>query len=830
MGSPIVSLEDGASFISESPVVINDTVLLPISIISELGLSVYFNPVTQEVTITRDFQSRRLSVQTRGTVNFAYVNPIAIVHGFDNITYLQFSTVAETINAYFWLSGQNNVNWVEPARIVVAESQNTGAFATANTRNLWGIQRTGTATYAQYLRNTGITGSIIVSVIDTGVDPNHHHFSGRLVPGHNFVNNNADTRDIRTHGTHVAGTIIDATPGLNVQIMPMMVFQLHPNGDVLACDILVSLAIRDSADRGARVINLSLGSRNPANISNIRANAISYAVNRNAVVVVAAGNNAGYARSFGMAGRSDVITVAATNQNNRGTSFTNWGSAVDLSAPGYGINSSIPAGRFDYKNGTSMAAPHVTAAVAMYLLRNPTLSPASVQHAFRNYVYIPNGWNSSRYGAGILDMTRAMTVHEVSRTNLNAERWMGSDTQGIPNNYRTIRATPSDSAGSRGLLPFDARIWVTARITMSNGEVWVRFTSNNVNAQNGYIRANHLFDYETRTYLNGDRWVGNDGVPAGYRTVRVAPNNSARYMRTLQQGERIFVTARIVMRNGSVWVRLTSNEGQTGYVRAERLVLTSPVPTPIHEVSRTYLNAERWMGSSNQGIPNTHRTIHASPNHSSSSRGLLPFDARIWVTARITMSNGDAWVRFTSNNVNAQNGYIRAEHLFAYSSRTYLNAERWMGASNQGIPDSHRTIHTSPSHSSSSRGILPFDARIWVTARIVMPNGEVWVRFTSNNVGAQNGYIRAEHLFPYSSRTYLNAYRWVGSSGVPAMYRTVRVAPRDTARSMRVLQHNERIFVTARIVMTNGEVWVRLTSNYGQTGYVRAMRLTDVHP
>ena len=112
---------------------------------------------------------------------------------------------------------------------------------------------------------------------------------------------------------------------------------------------------------------------------------------------------------------ASAITVSATDMNNRGASFTNWGPAVDIAAPGVGVNSSIPGGGFATKSGTSMAAPHVAAAAAMYILQNPDISPDALQLAFRRYVNVPSGWNS-RYGSGILDLTRAIPENAPPQT------------------------------------------------------------------------------------------------------------------------------------------------------------------------------------------------------------------------------------------------------------------------------------------------------------------------------------------------------------------------------------------------------------------------------
>ncbi|MCL2420378.1 MAG: S8 family serine peptidase [Defluviitaleaceae bacterium] len=384
---------------------------------SNLGYEIHWNASNQQLTLTRDFQTQRLIVQANSSIDFTSFGASDIVRGANNLSVLQFSTTYEAIAAYNRLNGLNSVVWVEPDRVMVtsyAGATSISPTPSTSRNNLWGIERIGAVGFANQLRNSGRNISITVAVIDTGVDSSHPHFNGRMVQGRNFVANNNNTNDIETHGTHVAGTIIDATPELNVRIMPLMVFR--PDGRyadgrqrLTATDLLVANAIRFATDNGVRVINLSLGPREPSQASNSVIQAIQHANSRNAVVVFAAGNSSGYARNFGANGRADVITVAAIDSSNRGAIFTNWGSSVDVSAPGVWINSSLPGGRFGYKQGTSMAAPHVSAAVAMYILNNPSLSSAQVRNSTVQQVNVPNGWNSSRYGSGVINMSRVST-------------------------------------------------------------------------------------------------------------------------------------------------------------------------------------------------------------------------------------------------------------------------------------------------------------------------------------------------------------------------------------------------------------------------------------
>jgi|GEM_PF-968057 len=251
----------------------------------------------------------------------------------------------------------------------------------------------------------GYTGQgVIVAVIDTGVDYTHPDLAGRIwvntreipnngrdddgngfiddVRGWDFVDRDARPLDFEGHGTHVAGTIAANNNGIgatgvayNAQIMPVRVLDSNGRGDYSN----IAAGIRYAANNGARVINLSLGGSSPAPEL---LSAVQYANQRGAVVVMASGNEGssqpGYpARYANQAG----IAVGAVNINTQLAGFSNRAGNNPLSyivAPGVNVYSTIPNNRYDYLNGTSMAAPHVSGLAALILSANPTLTPAQV--------------------------------------------------------------------------------------------------------------------------------------------------------------------------------------------------------------------------------------------------------------------------------------------------------------------------------------------------------------------------------------------------------------------------------------------------------------------
>lgn len=254
--------------------------------------------------------------------------------------------------------------------------------------------------------------NIKVAVIDTGIDYTHPDFSGRtIINGINHASCDAfansgqcsspkvteSSIDDNGHGTHVAGTIGAVTnndldiAGINWNVTLMAVKAMGSDGSGNISD--PADAVRYAVDNGANVINLSIDVNNVKcmdNVANPIRTAINYA-NLHHVIVVAAAGNADSKTNYKAIDASNstpascdgVITVGATDQLDRRPSFSNFGSRVDIAAPGVGIISIVPGG-YKPKNGTSMAAPHVAGVAALLLSINPSLTPQQVRECLVN--------------------------------------------------------------------------------------------------------------------------------------------------------------------------------------------------------------------------------------------------------------------------------------------------------------------------------------------------------------------------------------------------------------------------------------------------------------
>ncbi|WP_028785045.1 S8 family peptidase [Thalassobacillus devorans] len=250
------------------------------------------------------------------------------------------------------LSNNPNVEYAEP-------NYKFNVSWTPNDYYYSGYQYGPQNTYTEQAWNiTRGSSSQEIAVVDSGVDYTHPDLDGKTIRGYDFVDNDYYPMDENDHGTHVAGTAAAETnnstgvAGMAPYTKILAVRALDANGSGSLANI--ADAIRYSAEQGAEVINLSLGCNcDTATLEN----AVDYAWNSGSVIIAAAGND-GVSTTFEPASYANVIAVGAVDQYDRKASFSNYGTWVDVTAPGVDIASTVPGG-YAYMSGTSMASPHV---------------------------------------------------------------------------------------------------------------------------------------------------------------------------------------------------------------------------------------------------------------------------------------------------------------------------------------------------------------------------------------------------------------------------------------------------------------------------------------
>ena len=276
--------------------------------------------------------------------------------------------------------------------------------------------------------------SVVVAILDTGVAyrtgggfTKAPDLGTNFVQGYDFINNDPYADDDHGHGTHVCGTIAQTTDngidcaGIAFQttIMPVKVLDHTGFGD----DAQLIEGITYAADRGVEVINMSLGGPDP---SAAIQDACDYAFVKNVVVVAAAGNANTAAVEY-PAAYSSCVAVGATNKSVARSSFSNYGAALDIVAPGGDTGGPIyqvtykrlgqPSSGFDVEgmSGTSMATPHVSAVVALVRSHNSSWTAADARGAVTSNCHDLGaaGWDP-QFGWGLLDANAAVRAAKPS--------------------------------------------------------------------------------------------------------------------------------------------------------------------------------------------------------------------------------------------------------------------------------------------------------------------------------------------------------------------------------------------------------------------------------
>lgn len=210
-------------------------------------------------------------------------------------------------------------------------------------------------------------------IIDTGIDVSHEDFGGRAEVGHDATG--GDGSDGQGHGTHVAGTVGSATYGVAPESNLFGVKVLGDDGSGTTDDVVAGIDwVADNAAENS-VANLSLG----GGASQAIDDSVNALAESGTFVAVAAGNEGADAGNSSPARAEGVATVAAGDETDTSAEFTNFGEAVDIYAPGVGIESTVPGGGTEALDGTSMASPHVAGAAALYKSANGDDDQATVQ-------------------------------------------------------------------------------------------------------------------------------------------------------------------------------------------------------------------------------------------------------------------------------------------------------------------------------------------------------------------------------------------------------------------------------------------------------------------
>lgn len=267
----------------------------------------------------------------------------------------------------------------------------------------WGISRIGAA--QSWGTSTGT--NVKIGIIDTGISTSHPDLM--IAGGVNAINPQKGYSDDNGHGSHVAGTVAALSNSIgviggsyNASLYSIKV--LGANGSGYLSDVIEG--IQWCVNQGVRLVNLSLGTSTDS--SSLR-EAVKAAYQSGLIMVAAAGNANGGAVIY-PAAYPEVIAVSASTQGDNFAAFSSAGPEVDLIAPGSDIFSTYKGTGYATISGTSMAAPHTTAACGLKLALSPGVSPDQMRISLQASADPLPGLNSNQQGAGIVNAQKLLAV------------------------------------------------------------------------------------------------------------------------------------------------------------------------------------------------------------------------------------------------------------------------------------------------------------------------------------------------------------------------------------------------------------------------------------
>ncbi len=273
------------------------------------------------------------------------------------------------------LRANPNVEYVEADQIVELDATQSPAT--------WGLDRIDqrnlplSNSYTYNVNGSGVTAYII----DTGMRFSHNDFGGRASSGYDAVDGGS-ADDCNGHGTHVAGTVGGSTYGVAKGVKLVAVRVLDCSGSGSTSGVISGVNWVTNNAKKPAVANMSLGGSASSSLDSAVSNSIASGV----TYAIAAGNSNANACNYSPARVSSAITVGATTSSDARASYSNYGSCLDIFAPGSSITSDWYTSNTATNtiSGTSMASPHVAGAAALYLQNHASASPAAVRDALVN--------------------------------------------------------------------------------------------------------------------------------------------------------------------------------------------------------------------------------------------------------------------------------------------------------------------------------------------------------------------------------------------------------------------------------------------------------------
>ena len=357
------------------------------------------------------------------------------------------------------------------------------------------------------------TASTVIAVLDTGVNFAHPDLRGKMLAGYDFVNIDNDPSDDNGHGTGTAGTAAAASNNAigvasvawACPVMPLKVLDASGSGSYSN----IAKAINYAADNGARVVNMSFGGT--SNSITLQ-NAVDYAWNKGVVLIAAAGNN-GNNTPFYPAACNNVVAVSATNSSDVITSWSSYGSYVDVSAPGESILTTWGSD-YAYVSGTSFSSPVTAATVALMISIQPKLTNSqTVDLLLKNADDLGAAGYDVYYGYGRVNASRAVYA---ARNAISSDTTAPVVTIGSPANGAIVSGTVGISASATdnvGVTKME--ILIDGTIVAQGTAATISYSMNTLN----YVDGSHTI--QARAYDAANN-VGSASISVSVKNSTIA--------------------------------------------------------------------------------------------------------------------------------------------------------------------------------------------------------------------------------------------------------------------------------------------------------------------
>jgi subtilisin family serine protease len=339
------------------------------------------------------------------------------------------------------LASNPNVEFAEPDKITAPDFVPSDPYF----GNQWHLPRIAADSA---WNTTAGSASVVIAILDTGVDGAHPDLAANLVPGWNTYDNNSNSGDVYGHGTEVAGTAAASGNNLagvssvafNCRIMPIRISDTAGYG----YDSTAANGLTWAANHGARVANLSYQFSDSSTVSS----AANYFQSKGGVVTVSSGNNGAL---LSLADNPNMLTVSATDGNDALASWSNTGEVVDLAAPGVSILTTTAGGGYGYVSGTSFSAPTAAGVAALVISANPGLTASQIQQVLKQSADdLGASGKDVQYGWGRVNAQRAveLAMNMSTTDSMPPSVDIGSPEDGMTvSGTVTVQVSASDNVG-----------------------------------------------------------------------------------------------------------------------------------------------------------------------------------------------------------------------------------------------------------------------------------------------------------------------------------------------------------------------------------------------